>query len=106
MLKKTIQISLGILTSIVLNGLFILKYFYFALDVLDGNKNYTIEEFSKLTTYDNMILIPLSYIIILGLVNFLIYKFTIFKYFSIAFFIVGFVMTWFLYLVFPSMIWL
>jgi len=100
------QISLGVLTSIVVNALFILKYFYFALDVLKGDKNYTIAEFSKFTSYENMILIPLSYTIILGVANFLIHKFTDFKYFSIAFFIIGVVATWTLYLVFPSMIWL
>jgi hypothetical protein len=105
LLKKIIQILLGVLTSIVVNALFVLKYFYFALDVLKGNTNYTIAEFSKFTTYENMILIPLSYTTILGLVNFLIYKFTNSKYFSIAFFIIGVVITWFLYLVFPSMLW-
>jgi len=105
LLKKTMQIILGVFSSIIVNALFIVQYFFFALEVLKGDKNYTIAEFINFTTHINMILIPLSYTIIMGLASFLIYKFTDFKYFSIAFFIICVMATCFLYLVFPSMIW-
>jgi len=103
--QRIIQGILGVIIPLVINTITVLPYFYFALGILVGSREFTVHEFSDFTTYGNMIMIPISYILLWGIISLLIYKWKKVKVFSIAFIITNIIVTSIFYYYFPSLLW-
>jgi site-specific recombinase len=105
--SSALQVVGGIGTAIVVNLICTSPYFYFVLDILQRATNsYDIHSFHELTGSIYMIMIPISYIIILGLINYFLYKRFKLKPFFVSFMISSLIITSLFSMIFPSLLWL
>ena len=100
------QFTSGVITSFIIVFFTAIPYFYFVLHVIQRVKKFTFPEFHEFASfYGPLIILPISYVVLMGGINYFIYRSKNSEIFFFSFIVSAILLTGFAYRVFYSWIW-